>query len=117
MGYIFVFLFIAIALIIILYYFFRTRSDTGSIGINKQNQPSVIQGSDSADSAVKRLPDNDSELMRLRQHLNTIVLHNKRLYQNNLDIARRDFTKRGLNNPSETELLKRAIEIWQDDNR
>lgn len=118
MNYIFVFLFIAIALAAfgILFYVLRRRSGIGSIGANEeQNRPDSAQNSNLAGNEIKRFPVNN-ELVQLRQHLNTIVMHNERVYQNNIEIARRDFVKRGLQNPSETELLKRAIEIWQDDN-
>lgn len=111
MDYIFVFLLVAIVLVVlgILFYAFRQRSARVSVGTKEeQNKLDSL--------ATKQLPVNN-ELVQLRQHLMTIVLHNERVYQNNIEIARRDFIKRGLQNPSETELLKRAIEIWQDDNR
>ncbi|HEX8737367.1 MAG TPA: hypothetical protein VF721_18685 [Pyrinomonadaceae bacterium] len=126
MNYVFIFLFIAV-LVIALYYLFRKRFRIDPIEKAEQNiapaervernKPSPVQKSGSTDKVIKQLPVNDYELIQLRQQLNTIVLHNNRLYQNNIEIARRDFIKRGLDNPSETELLKRAIEIWQDDNR
>lgn len=94
----------------ILFYRSRRISKTTSAEIGTSSKP-TNKGKSS------QLPSDNAELIRLRQHLNNIVLHNNRVYQNNIEIARKDFVKRGLQNPSETELLKRAIEIWQDDNR
>lgn len=106
-----VFLCIVVVLVVgILFYRSRRITKTTSVEIDSYSKSS---------NKEKRLqtPSDTSELIQLRQHLNTIVLHNSRVYQNNIEIARKDFVKREIQNPSEVELLKRAIEIWQDDNR
>lgn len=107
-----IFLCIATVLIVIGIFFYRSRriSKTNKVEIAQPYQPF------NKEKRLQTLPDN-SELIQLRQHLNTIALHNTRVYQSNIEIARKDFLKRGIQNPSEVELLKRAIEIWKDDNR
>jgi hypothetical protein len=116
MEYVFASLLIAVifALIILVYLKRRPKSET------KEDEyiPEAFRNSNlQTNKAPKTLPVNNGELEQLRRQLNTIVMHNKRVFENNVEIARRDFIKRGIQNPSETALLKRAIEIWQDDNR
>ena len=111
MDYIYIFSFVVVVLIIFgifLYFFTKTSKKIKSVTPSPEIKPA-------GESQKNLLPD--PELVALSRELMTMVSGTERLYQSNIEIARRDFSRRGIQNPSEKELIKRAIEILRQDNR
>lgn len=118
MNYVYIFIVIAAVLITagVLLYFFQRKTEK----VSQSNQPKKPVDSVVSKSKIieaNKTPTVSPQLTALKRELMTMVLHNQRVYQNNIEIARRDFSRRNIPNPSETDLIERAIEIWRDDNR
>lgn len=121
MDYTYILLIVVVILIIfgIILYFFPRASKKIKSAPNPEKAPvkkpqEIVPPSREKPPEILPLP---SELIALKGELMTMSSHTERIYLSNLEIARRDFSKRGIQNPSETDLHKRAIEIWRRDHR
>ncbi len=112
---------ILVALVIIVYRVLNSADETNSAipatkGAVRKGKTYQYEERNNQISSPAPSPSTN-RLTGLKQELVTMAGHNQRVYESNLEIARRDYKKRNKPIPSDIQLHERAIEIWRDDNR